>query len=59
MLDLRGITKIYPSVVANENIDLSVVPEEIHAVLGENDAGKSTLMKIIYGVVKPDARKMR
>jgi len=59
LLDLRGITKIYPSVVANENIDLSVVPGEIHAVLGENGAGKSTLMKIIYGVVKPDAGEMR
>ncbi len=59
LLDLRGITKIYPSVIANENVDLRVVPGEIHAVLGENGAGKSTLMKIIYGVVKPDAGDMR
>jgi simple sugar transport system ATP-binding protein len=54
-LQLLGISKIYPSVIANADVDLSVMPGEIHAVLGENGAGKSTLMKMIYGVTRPDA----
>jgi len=54
-LELNGLTKIYPSVIANENVSLKVRKGEIHAVLGENGAGKSTLMKMIYGVSKPDA----
>ncbi len=58
-LELSGIRKQYPAVLANDDVHLRVMPGQIHAVLGENGAGKSTLMKIIYGAVQPDAGAMR
>ena len=58
-LELIGISKQYPAVRANDNVNLQVQPGEIHAVLGENGAGKSTMMKMIYGAVRPDEGEMR
>jgi len=54
-IELRGIGKRFPGVIANHDIDLTIPSGTIHALVGENGAGKSTLMKILYGVQKPDS----
>jgi len=59
LLDIRGLTKAYPGVVANDDVSFSIGRGEVHALLGENGAGKSTLVKMIYGLVKPDSGEMR
>ncbi len=59
LLELSGIRKHFPGVLANDDVALAIRPGEIHALLGENGAGKSTLVKIICGVLRPDAGTIR
>ena len=58
LIEMRGITKRFPGVIANNAIDFSLHEGEVHALLGENGAGKTTLMNILYGLYKPDSGKI-
>ena len=58
LMEIRGLSKSYPGVVANDDVSFDIRQHEIHALLGENGAGKSTLVKMIYGLVRPDQGEM-
>ena len=58
LMEIRGLSKSYPGVVANADVSFDIGQHEIHALLGENGAGKSTLVKMIYGLVRPDQGAM-
>jgi ABC-type uncharacterized transport system ATPase subunit len=55
LVELRGIVKQFPGVLANDHVDFQLRRGEIHALLGENGAGKTTLMNVLYGIIKPDS----
>lgn len=59
LLNLAGMTRTFPGVIANQDVDLRIHAGEIHALLGENGAGKSTLVKMIYGILAPDSGQIQ
>lgn len=54
IIEMSGITKEFPGIIANDNITLQLRKGEIHALLGENGAGKSTLMSVLFGLYQPE-----